>query len=145
MAYLRARKNTQRSLAIYSDLIKEFSQTNWTAVEAQLLRQTIALREGTTNQVDRTERLLSVLALIRTGLTTGSLKWTLDTTDADGRETAGSLLEEARKLSRQFDKGKSNVIQRTRKLLTYLPRFCRGRCARFLRFACLPLWAVSGT
>jgi hypothetical protein len=101
----RARSHTKRALDIYASLIKDFNRTQWTAVEAQLLRQTLVLREGATDANGQSEKLLSVLALIRNGLSTGSLRWTLQTRQTDGSELASSLLAEARRLSEQLEKG----------------------------------------
>lgn len=101
----RARSNQKRALNIYADLVDDFSRTRWTAVEAQLLRQTVSLREGVKDAQGQTERLLSILALLRNGLSTGSLSWTLASKRIDGAEAASSWLEEARQLSQQLDKG----------------------------------------
>lgn len=102
---IRARSHTKRALDIYASLVKDFNRTQWSAIEAQLLRQTLVLREGATDTNGQTEKLLAVLALIRNGLSTGSLKWTLETRQTDGSELASSLLAEARELSEQLDKG----------------------------------------
>lgn len=101
------------------------------AVEAQLLRQTVSLREQCQDAKDQTDRLLSIMALLRNGLFTESLSWTLGSKRIDGSEAASSLLAEARQLSQQLDKGNHHlVLQRNDRLrvfvqilqsLTFLP------------------------
>lgn len=106
----RARQHSRRSLEIYSSLAKQFSQTHWLTIEAQILRQTATLREGASDPDSQTERLLSVLALVRTGLEAGSLKWTLGTKNKDGAHLARALLTEAETLSKQLDKGTAVLL-----------------------------------
>jgi hypothetical protein len=51
------------------------------------------------------DRLVSVLALIKTGLEIGKLEWSIGEKDNDLIQIAGSLISDVRTLSQQLDKG----------------------------------------
>lgn len=102
----QARNRPATSEEIYTTLSTRYAENGWKLIEAQLLRQCTALQE----RLGRSrERLLSTLALVRTGMAPSALstsKWTLG--GAMGRnegEVAKGLMKDVKELSRLLDKG----------------------------------------
>lgn len=102
----RLRENAKASEGLYSTLTSTFSHTSWRGIESQLLRQTCALQHELAQPKDQ---LLSTLALIRSGLEAGSLRWTLAGAGAyqsrQGDASARSLMADVKRLSEKMDKG----------------------------------------
>ena len=104
--FARLREDAKASEGLYSTLTSTFSHTSWKGIESQLQRQTCALQHELAHPKDQ---LLSTLALIRSGLEAGSLRWTLAEAGADqprqGDASASNLMADVKRLSEKMDKG----------------------------------------
>lgn len=90
------------------------------------------MRSDSTDKAVQKERLLAVLALIRTGMEMGSLKWSMGEHQADSKEVAERLMKDVRILSEQLEKGLSGhfpfSLRHFPLIVVFVCRRLRSRC-----------------